>query len=161
MKRTAGICLINKENNYLVVKQRGPGLWGFPKGSIRPDETTLNGALRELREETGIILDDITQYVRIISRPAIFLFFVSSIDTFINDEKEISDIAWKSLDELKSLKKNRTLRKFLNKFKKKDIDNLQMFLQKYVDKERTICVSNMTVRQFKLLQSINIKIKMV
>ncbi len=34
--------------------------WAFPAGKVDIDETIKDGALRELREETGIILEDIT-----------------------------------------------------------------------------------------------------
>ncbi len=37
------------------------GFWAFPGGFIDPDETTLEAAKRELLEETGIIIDELTQ----------------------------------------------------------------------------------------------------
>ncbi len=34
-------------------------MWAFPAGKVDTDETIKHGALRELREETGIVLEDV------------------------------------------------------------------------------------------------------
>lgn len=52
--------------HVLMVQRKGPlgaGLWALPGGFIEQDETLAEGALRELREETGLIctVADITQ----------------------------------------------------------------------------------------------------
>lgn len=38
---------------YLVLYHRG-SYWNFPKGKIEPGESEMEGALRELEEETGL-----------------------------------------------------------------------------------------------------------
>jgi len=48
----------NADDDILLLKrseraQLGPGLWGFPAGHIREDETPLECAMRELHEEIG------------------------------------------------------------------------------------------------------------
>jgi ADP-ribose pyrophosphatase YjhB (NUDIX family) len=54
----AGGIIFNKEfTEILLIK--GPlgkreGKWGFPKGHLKPSESYLKGAIREIREETGI-----------------------------------------------------------------------------------------------------------
>lgn len=56
-KYKAGVILHNThEDKILIVQSRG-NLWGFPKGSFEEGETFESCAIRELKEETGIILD--------------------------------------------------------------------------------------------------------
>ena len=56
-KHTAGVCLIHMGQNVLMVKDH-KGKWGIPKGHIRQGEETLDGALRELYEETKILVKE-------------------------------------------------------------------------------------------------------
>jgi 8-oxo-dGTP pyrophosphatase MutT (NUDIX family) len=56
IKKKAGVIIYNSStDNILIVQSRG-NLWGFPKGSFNQNETFEDCALRELKEETGIIL---------------------------------------------------------------------------------------------------------
>lgn len=50
--------IINKEINYLLIKDFH-GNFGFPKGHLEKDETEIDAAIREIKEEVGIdiILD--------------------------------------------------------------------------------------------------------
>ena len=43
-------------DRWLLLKSTKHGEWGFPKGHQDPGETTLQTALRECVEETGISL---------------------------------------------------------------------------------------------------------
>lgn len=49
----------------LLLLQNGdgdePGTWGVPGGKVERGELVLDGALRELREETGIVADDVRE----------------------------------------------------------------------------------------------------
>ena len=45
--------MVNHAGQVLVVSQRGTS-WSLPKGHIRPDETTLQAAVREIGEESGL-----------------------------------------------------------------------------------------------------------
>ena len=53
-KNTAGI-LIQYKNEYMLC-QRESGKWSIPKGHLKEGEEVLDGALRELKEETQITL---------------------------------------------------------------------------------------------------------
>jgi 8-oxo-dGTP pyrophosphatase MutT (NUDIX family) len=59
-KVTAAVVIINKDGDILgchgTGKPRESG-FDFPKGLVEEKETDIQGALRELREETGIELD--------------------------------------------------------------------------------------------------------
>jgi bis(5'-nucleosidyl)-tetraphosphatase len=52
----AGFVVYRKTNEgvkFLLLYRRG-NYWNFPKGHFEPGESTINAALRELEEETGI-----------------------------------------------------------------------------------------------------------
>jgi mutator protein MutT len=57
-----GIGLINRDGSYLIRKRPPlpgspmPGLWEFPGGKCEPGETPADAAIRECREETGILV---------------------------------------------------------------------------------------------------------
>ena len=58
MKReiTAGIIVFRRTREglkFLILYHRG-GYWNFPKGHIEAEEHSLQAALRETREETGL-----------------------------------------------------------------------------------------------------------
>lgn len=59
--RSAGIVIIRKTDNiidgviqYNVLLMRAYNYWDFPKGGIEENETALQAAIREVKEESGI-----------------------------------------------------------------------------------------------------------
>ncbi len=57
-ERAAGLILFRERpggREYLLIKNRGGGHWGFPKGRIEAGEDESTAALREVREEVGIV----------------------------------------------------------------------------------------------------------
>ena len=62
-----------KENKVLLVQSRG-NFWGPPKGSIKYGETVEMCAIREVKEETGLVIkiDEFTQKTNIRNRATCF-----------------------------------------------------------------------------------------
>lgn len=56
-KYKSGIILHNPTTNHILIVQSRGNMWGFPKGSMEHGETFKECAIREFREETGIIID--------------------------------------------------------------------------------------------------------
>ena len=60
MKKSAGVIIILNNNKILLchpTKAKWFGSYSFPKGGINEGESEVDGALRELREESSIIVN--------------------------------------------------------------------------------------------------------
>lgn len=56
-ERAAGLILFREnsgQREYLLIKNRRSGHWGFPKGHVEPGEDDFQAALRETSEEVRI-----------------------------------------------------------------------------------------------------------
>ena len=52
----SGIILV-RNRKFLIVRGRPTMKWSFPKGHVEDHETDKQTAIRELREETGVVID--------------------------------------------------------------------------------------------------------
>lgn len=60
MKRMGvGILIFNNKNEILIVKSKYKNHWSLPGGVVDKDESPREGGLREMKEEIGIILENI------------------------------------------------------------------------------------------------------
>ena len=60
-----GAILISPEGDILVVQGRLSNKWSFPKGHGNKSETPLAAAIRELKEETGLVAAKYKELMRI------------------------------------------------------------------------------------------------
>lgn len=54
----AGVIIYDKYNDKILLVQSKGNLWGPPKGTFENGENSVNCAKRELKEETGIDIDE-------------------------------------------------------------------------------------------------------
>jgi len=105
MKR-CGVILQDFETcDYLLVKGKMSGKWGFPKGHQEIGESDEQTALRELFEETGILLQaPLGNRIRF-KNNIYFLFQVdkTKIRPYIRDHREIENLKWFTTEELTRL----------------------------------------------------------
>ncbi|CAN6460227.1 unnamed protein product [Victoria cruziana] len=104
--------VVNDNNELLVVQEKHTasafeGFWKLPTGIIHEDEEIFSGAIREVREETGID----TEFLEVLAfkhaHGAAFgkadLFFICLLkplsSKIVVDELEIEDAKWMSLNE--------------------------------------------------------------
>jgi len=129
---TGGIILNSTLDEIILVKGRKSGKWGLPKGHIEPGETYIEGALREIKEETGLDIKLLINVLPcILSRRAkLFLFSLpKEVCHFqTEDSNEIMDVKWIKLEDLKSLPdKTMMLR---------GVESRMMFIKKKITKNR-------------------------
>lgn len=58
---SAGGLVFNDQGQILVIQPSGYSYWMFPKGHIEKGETSNEAALREVKEETGLMAEIITK----------------------------------------------------------------------------------------------------
>jgi 8-oxo-dGTP pyrophosphatase MutT (NUDIX family) len=56
VRRKAGVLVHDSDTDRILIVQSRGHLWGPPKGTTEEGESDLNCALRELTEETGLVL---------------------------------------------------------------------------------------------------------
>lgn len=111
-KSCGGIIFQKKENTleYLLV-QMTRGHWSFPKGHVENNESELETARREIKEETNVdvqLLSDFKEVVSYSPKPNVMKDVVYFLGTplstnVIRQEAEIKTVRWVKEDEVKEL----------------------------------------------------------
>lgn len=99
-------CIIIKDNKVLLIKQT-KGHWGFPKGHVETDETEIETAIREVKEETNLDVEIdankryTMEYVTDKGKlKQVILFIAKCIGGEIKaQECEVNDIKWLDFNE--------------------------------------------------------------
>ena len=111
-------CVIKKDNKILMVQEANEkyyGQWNFPAGHVDEGESIMEGAIREVKEETGCdvkltgLLPIKTVYQNDI--PTLIVEFTAEIinEDIKFDKNEILDVKWIDIEDIKNMDKN-TLR---------------------------------------------------
>ena len=120
--KRGGIIFISRKNEdvkLLVVKGNGSGIYSFPKGRQNDNESVETCAVREVMEETGIHVSEqelLDKKKCKIGKNTYFILEVDEDDyqTFnIKDTREVSEVSWKTIDELKTINCNKDIRNIL------------------------------------------------
>lgn len=110
-EKSCGAIIINNKK-VLLVYEKNRNFWGFPKGHVEQNETELETAIREVKEEVGLDIDILKEkryefkynIGKEIEKTCVL--FVSFPKTFNikNQESEIELSKWFTFDEaLKTL----------------------------------------------------------
>jgi 8-oxo-dGTP pyrophosphatase MutT (NUDIX family) len=127
--KRGGIIFLKKnepfnDTQFLVVRGKESGIWSFPKGRMDGDEDEEVCAIREVYEETGILIDSLKGKEKLkIGRNTYFIIYVDNIDDYkdfsIKDTYEVDTVEWKSFSELKNLSCNKDIRSIITYPEKK------------------------------------------
>lgn len=115
--RIYGAICVSPENTILLVKGRRSGKWSFPKGHLETQETSLECALRELYEETGLQMNEKPIGSYKLSVGQYFFFEMKEEATTVVDTNEIEEAAWIPVDRLSDMDCNVDVNNFLMRLK--------------------------------------------
>ncbi len=130
---TGGV--LEKDGRFLLVEEKQKtckGKWNIPVGGLEKNESLIEGAKREIYEETGCkveitgileIIDGVLEGVNVVC----FFFDTKIIDENINvDGEEISNVKWFTYEEILNMKdKLRADGYFLSTIKNKKDNKMQ------------------------------------
>ena len=127
--RRGGIIFLKKnetfnDTQFLVVRGKDSGIWSFPKGRMDENEDEEVCAIREVYEETGIVISSLEGKNKLkIGRNTYFIIYVDTIDEYnqfnIKDTYEVDVVEWKTFSELKGLSCNKDIRSVITYPEKK------------------------------------------
>lgn len=109
----------------LLIKHVNSGHWSFPKGHVENDETEIETAIREIKEETGldVIIDptfrETVSYSPRKDTQKIVVYFIAKAKSydFIPQEEEISEIKWVEIGRAASVLTYENDRSIVNRAK--------------------------------------------
>lgn len=110
-------CVIKQDGKYLLVQekqQKAYGLWNVPAGYVDKGEAIEHAAIREVKEETGFIveLDGLVgMYHENATRPLKYAYRARITGGELKAEPdEILDVKWLTFDEVTELSETKKLR---------------------------------------------------
>lgn len=99
-------CIIIEDGKVLLIKQTS-GAWGFPKGHVEENETELQTAAREVKEETNIDvkIDETKRYTmhyttdKGASKEVVLFLAQKTGGDISRQESEILQIEWLNFED--------------------------------------------------------------
>lgn len=115
-----GTILYSPQGRFLAVRGAKSQKWSFPKGHPEGNETELECALRETREETGLTLPSNYHSQITLGTGRYFVYYVDSEpQTTIQDTQEVQSTAWLTAGQLNRAQHNVDVSWFLRYHAKK------------------------------------------
>ena len=113
-KQNVHIWFLNSKGELLIQKRsesrsRNPGKWAFTGGAVDAGETSLESAMREVREELGLTfaedeLDFLLSFKREYAFVDVWLIETNiEIDEIKLQEEEVSEVKWVSIREVTNM----------------------------------------------------------
>lgn len=110
-KGRAAVCLIMNDKEEILLLKRGasdtyrPGEWCLPGGKVEKGESVVEGCMREVQEETGLIPNVWERYIDN-TRDRFSVHFFESFENIGNlknyPDSEHDEAKWVTIEELKN-----------------------------------------------------------
>ena len=109
--RKAGVVLYDPSTKKVLLVQSRGHLWGPPKGTLNYGESRRECAVREVKEETGLVVhaDDFTKAVNLSNRAVYFYIETAEVEVHVQSHivgNDANGVGWISLDCLNQCIKN-------------------------------------------------------
>ena len=135
-RQSVHIWIINDQNKLLLQQRlstahKFPNMWSNTGGAVQAGETSLIGAIRELREELGLVinkedLEFIASYKRLKDFADVWLLKKNiDINNLIIAEDEVQNVKWATFKEFEEMLKN-------NKAVKSSYDYLKLYMNEKI-----------------------------
>jgi 8-oxo-dGTP pyrophosphatase MutT (NUDIX family) len=106
-KKRAGVLVLDTSRKFVLLVQSCGKLWGAAKGVIEEEETAEQAAIRELKEETGIIVEEKQLSNKIkIAENSYYILIHPKENLMIPITKEYNDVSGLGWVSLECLQKN-------------------------------------------------------
>lgn len=98
--------IVLKDDKVLLIQQYA-GNWSFPKGHVEKDETEVETAIREIKEETNIDVEINENFRQIITyspkknvmKDVVFFLGIPKSDELKKQDSEIMNLGYYSIEE--------------------------------------------------------------
>lgn len=105
-KQGAIVVILNKDNKALILRRaRGDywasEQWAYPGGKLEGDETPMQAAVRETKEETTLAVNNLKEINLSLDTPVI-AYYTRNYSGNVKLDFEHTDWAWVDMEEIKN-----------------------------------------------------------
>lgn len=114
-ERATVIC---RRDDQILYVRKPKARWTLPGGKVEADESPAQAAVRELREETGLILEELAYVSRFEGASVLHHVYEVSVTLMATPapKNEIADCRWFTAKELAALKVNPSAKSIVKAF---------------------------------------------
>lgn len=114
-QKVYGVICTSPAKTLLLVRGRKTGKWSFPKGHLKGSEMAQECALRELREETGLVMEPsrFSHTMKLFAGEYFIYHMGGEMPACPEDDEEVCETGWFSYEEIHRMDVNADIKKFM------------------------------------------------